>query len=182
MKIGIRIEALGLPLKARPERSGPPGAAGVQVDAVGDLAPDQLGQTGRREFRNLLHSLNLELSAIGCPLRHGLDVAENLQQRIEYVRRVLTLSYDLGPRIAIVEMPRIPDEPKEAEPLATSAGGLVLGTASVRLHPAKAVRKRSRTSGPSATASAPGSPWKPAATPPTSWPPTWEPSTRVRWA
>ncbi|MFL5338671.1 MAG: sugar phosphate isomerase/epimerase family protein, partial [Gemmataceae bacterium] len=141
MKIGVRLESLGLPLKRALDEAARLGVAGVQVDAAGDLAPDQLGGTGRREFRNKLRSLNLELTALGCPLRRGLDVAENLQPRIEHARKVLSLSYDLGSRIAIVEMPAVPDEPKEAEAPALSAGGLLLGSAPARLHPAKALRE-----------------------------------------
>jgi len=141
MKIGVRLESLGLPLKRAVNEAARLGVAGVQVDAAGDLAPDRLGQTGRREFRTLLRSLNLELTALGCPLRRGLDVAENLQPRIEHVRQVMALSYDLGARLALVEMPAIPDEPKETETPALSAGGLLLGSAPARMHPATALRE-----------------------------------------
>jgi sugar phosphate isomerase/epimerase len=82
MKLGIRLESLGLPLRKALAEASRLGAAGVQVDAVAELSPEQLSQTGRREFRNLLRSLDLELAALGCPLRRGLDNAENLQPRI----------------------------------------------------------------------------------------------------
>src|SRR5262245_1815500 len=139
MKIGVRLESLTLPLRKALAEASKLGAAGVQVDALGDLAPDTLSKTGRREFRNLLRSLNLDLTAVGGPLRRGLDVAENLQQRIEHVRKVMALAFDLGPRIAIVEMPKIPDEPKEDAAPAPS-GGLLLGTAPLAAHPARVLR------------------------------------------
>ena len=47
----------------------------MQVDATGDLSPDVLSESGRRAFVALLRTLNLELTALGCPLRRGLDVA-----------------------------------------------------------------------------------------------------------
>src|SRR4029079_15310353 len=75
MKIGIRLESLALPLRKGLDQAVRMGAAGVQIDAIGDLLPDRLSQTGRREFANLLRSLNLELAALSCPLRRGLDVA-----------------------------------------------------------------------------------------------------------
>src|SRR6516162_10194518 len=93
--IGIRLESLGLPLRRALEAATRMGAAGVQVDAVGDLDARRLSATGRREFRHLLKTHNLELTALGCPLRHGLDIAENQEQRIDYVRKVLSLSFDL---------------------------------------------------------------------------------------
>jgi L-ribulose-5-phosphate 3-epimerase len=142
VKIGVRLESLNLPLRKALAEASKMGAAGVQIDAVGDLSPDALTQSGRREFRNLLRSSNLELTAVGCPLRRGLDVAENLQPRIEHIQKVMTLAFDLGPRIAIVEMPRIPDEPKEAAPSPSNfSSGLLLGSPPLAAHPAKILRE-----------------------------------------
>jgi sugar phosphate isomerase/epimerase len=114
LSLGIRLESLGLPLRQALTEANRLGVAGVQVDAAGDLAPSNLSQTGRRDFRNLLRSHNLELTAVGCPLRHGLDHAENLQRRIEHIKTVLTLAYDLGPRRVVVEVGPVPDE-KDAD-------------------------------------------------------------------
>src|SRR5262245_25113255 len=111
LKIGIRLESLGLPLRKALQEATRMGVGGVQVDAVGDLSPDTLSQTGRREFRNLLRTHNLELTALGCPLRHGLDEFQNQQPRIEHVRKVMSLAYDLGPRIVVVQAGRVPDDP-----------------------------------------------------------------------
>jgi sugar phosphate isomerase/epimerase len=110
-KIGIRLESLGLPLRRGLTEAGRVGAGGVQADAVGDLVPDQLSQSGRREFRHLLRAHNLELTALGCPLRRGLDTAENQQPRLEHIQKVLTLSADLGPRLVIVQAGAIPEKP-----------------------------------------------------------------------
>jgi sugar phosphate isomerase/epimerase len=80
----------------------------VQIDALGDLSPRALSETGIREFKNLLRSHDLELTALGCPLRRGLDTPEDQQPRIEHVKRVLTLSFELGARIVIVEAGHLP--------------------------------------------------------------------------
>jgi sugar phosphate isomerase/epimerase len=117
IKIGIRLESLGLPFRRALSEAQRLGVGGVQVDAVGDLAPGTLSQTGRREIRYLLRAHNLELTALGCPLRHGLDVVENQEGRLERVCQVMTLSYDLGPRLAIVQAGRVPT-PEELTPRA----------------------------------------------------------------
>ncbi len=116
LKIGIRLESMGLSVRRALAEAERLGVGGVQVDAVGDLAPNNLSQTGRREFRHLLRAHSLELTALGCPLRKGLDAVENQQARIEHVRKVLSLSFDLGPRIAVVQAGRIPED--AAAPLA----------------------------------------------------------------
>jgi sugar phosphate isomerase/epimerase len=113
LKIGLRLESLGLPLRRALVEASRLGVAGVQVDAVGDLAPNVLSETGRREFRHRLRAHNLELTALGCPLRRGLDTAENQQPRIEHVQKVLSLSYDLGPRVVIVQAGSIAEDPEQ---------------------------------------------------------------------
>jgi len=108
VKIGVRLESFALPLRRALQEAERLGVGGVQVDAAGDLSPHALSETGRRAFRHLLRSHNLELTALCCPLRHGLDTPENQEGRIEHVRKVLDLSFDLGPRIAIVQAGRVP--------------------------------------------------------------------------
>ena len=86
------------------------GVTGVQIDAVGDLSPLNLSDSGRREFRSLLRTYNLELTALGCPLRRGLDSADDQQQRLEHVRQVMSLSFELGPRLTVVSAGQVPEE------------------------------------------------------------------------
>jgi sugar phosphate isomerase/epimerase len=110
LKIGICLESLGMPLRRALREVQQLGVTGVQADAAGDLSPHTLSQTGRRQFLHLLGSYNLELTALGCPLRRGLDTAEDQQQRIDHTKAVLGLSVDLGARIAIVEAGRVPEK------------------------------------------------------------------------
>jgi L-ribulose-5-phosphate 3-epimerase len=109
-KLGVVLEPLGLPPRQALQAAAKLGVAGVQADAIGDLAPDKLGDTGRREFRTLLKGFDLELAALNCPLRRGLDSAENQQQRIEHVRKVMQLAFDLGARKVVVPLPRVPTD------------------------------------------------------------------------
>lgn len=110
LKIGIRLESLGLPLRRGLDEAERMGAAGVQMDAVGDLSPDTLSQTGRRELRHLLRARNLDLTALGCPLRRGLDVTDDQQPRLEHVRKVMSLAYDLGTGVVIVQAGQVPED------------------------------------------------------------------------
>src|ERR1051325_9730474 len=117
LKIGVRLESLGLPLRRALREAQRLGVRGVQADAAGDLSPHPLPQTGGGAFRHLLRSHNLELTALGCPLRRGLDSAEDQQQRIDHTKAVLGLSLDLGARVALVQAGRIPE--KADDPRAT---------------------------------------------------------------
>jgi L-ribulose-5-phosphate 3-epimerase len=110
LKIGIVAESTGLPLRTALSAAARMGARGVQVDAVGDLSPDRLTETGRRDFGNLLRSYDLELAALNVPVRRGLDVAADLQPRIDRARRAMLLAFDLGARRVVVPCPKLPDD------------------------------------------------------------------------
>jgi L-ribulose-5-phosphate 3-epimerase len=115
VKIGVRLESLELPFRRALAEAQRMGGAGVQFDAVGDLSPDGLTQTGRREVRTRLKGHELDLAALGCPLRRGLGAVEAQQQRIEHVRKVMDLAYELGTRVVVVEAGPIPEDPKSPE-------------------------------------------------------------------
>ncbi|MBX3397871.1 MAG: sugar phosphate isomerase/epimerase [Gemmataceae bacterium] len=112
-QIGIVAESTGLPIRAAIEQASKWAVDGLQADGVGALAASELGDTGRREFKNLLRSFNLELAAIGCPLRRGLDSPEDQQKRLENIRNAMQLAYDLGARKVVVPFPKLP-EPESA--------------------------------------------------------------------
>lgn len=118
LKIGIVAESTGLTVRQALIAAARMGARGVQVSAVGDLAPDALTATGRRDFRTLLRSFDLELAALDVPMRRGLDVAADLQPRIERVRKAMQLATDLGARRVVAPLPKLPDEPPAGDALA----------------------------------------------------------------
>ena len=110
LKIGLVLESLALPLKPALFEAAKLSVQGVQLDAVGLLAPENLGATARRDFRTQLRSHNLELTALHCPLRKGLDSFEFQEQRIDHISKAMQLAYDLGAKKLILPMPKIPDE------------------------------------------------------------------------
>jgi len=113
VKTAVRLESLGLPLRKAIDEAARMGAAGVQFDAVGELSPKELSDSARRELRTLLRARGLELAALGCPLRRGLDVAEDQQPRLDFVREVMSLAFEMGPRLVLVAAGQAPDTPDE---------------------------------------------------------------------
>jgi sugar phosphate isomerase/epimerase len=64
---------------------------------------------------HLLRGHGLEVAAVACPLRRGLAVAENQDARLEYLKQALTMSYELGARIVVIEPGPLPsgaDDPR----------------------------------------------------------------------
>ena len=116
MKIGVVLESMGLPFRQGLPQAAKMGAAGVQVDAAHDLSPERLTETARREMKNLLRTYAQDLTALNCPLRHGLDVGENQQPRLEYIRRTMSMAFEMGPRVVIAPLAKLPGdtEPERA--------------------------------------------------------------------
>ena len=109
-KLGLNLDALGQPPRPALMTAAKTGVNGVQFDAAGELAPDRLTATGRREFRTLLRGFDLGLAAVACPIRRGLDVADDQSRRVDHVRKVMQLAADLGCRAVVVPLPKLPGE------------------------------------------------------------------------
>ena len=111
IKLGISLKSLGLPFRRSLPQAQQLGATAIELEAAGELLPQNLTQTGRREITHLLRSCGLSVSAVVCPLRRGLDVAEDLEPRMEQIRLTMALAFDLGPRLVIIQAGRIPSSP-----------------------------------------------------------------------
>lgn len=59
-----------------------------------------------------MRSHDLTISAIVCPLRRGVDVAENLEPRLAQIRETMALAFDLGPRLVIIPIGKLPVSPR----------------------------------------------------------------------
>jgi sugar phosphate isomerase/epimerase len=93
------------------------GVSGVQFDAVGELSPDELSQTGRRHLKHLLQTYRLEVVAIGCPTRRGYDVLERLENRIAQANKTLLMASQLGAPAVINTVGPIPEDRFESKTL-----------------------------------------------------------------
>ena len=108
--IGLRVRCLQLPLRDALRRAAQLGAEAVQIDALGELSPQNLTQTAQRDLRHYLKHLGLQLSALGFPTRLGYDTADGLDQRVSATQAVMGLAYRLGARVVTNQLGRVPDD------------------------------------------------------------------------
>jgi sugar phosphate isomerase/epimerase len=95
LKIGVSQKAFSLPLREALVQISRVGAGGVQIIPYGELAPENLSETGTRALRRLLESLDLKVASVAFPTRRGYNVAAQLEERIAATKRALALSYQL---------------------------------------------------------------------------------------
>lgn len=90
------------------------GARAVQFDAIGELSPDNLSQTGRRQLRHMVVSHGMTIAAVGFPTRRGYDNLERLEARVQQTHKVLQFAYEMGAPLVVNHIGVIPEsrEPK----------------------------------------------------------------------
>ena len=84
------------------------GAKGIVLDAIGDIAPDRLSDTGRRDLSHILRSIELKLIALSLPTRRGFDTFDDLDNRLERAERAFALAYELGARTVLIKAGEAP--------------------------------------------------------------------------
>ena len=110
-KIGIIVDSLQLPLRQGLKAAKDLGADGVQIYAVeGEMAPENLSPQARKDLKQYIESLDLEISALCGDLGgHGFqDKSANLG-KAEKSKRILDLALDLGTNIVTTHIGIIPE-------------------------------------------------------------------------
>jgi sugar phosphate isomerase/epimerase len=110
--LGLRLDP-SRPVKAQILEAARLGAKGVVVEAIGELAPERLSETGRREVRHVLRSTELALIALHLPTRRPFDIPDQLDDRLRRAERAFTLAYELGTALVLA---RVGAMPAESEP------------------------------------------------------------------
>jgi sugar phosphate isomerase/epimerase len=107
--LGLRLQPSGA-FRDQCQTAAKLGARGVVADATGELAPERLSGTGRREVRHLLRSLPLELIALHLPTRRPFDTEDQLEDRLARADRAFAMTYELGGRLVLARVGALPSE------------------------------------------------------------------------
>jgi sugar phosphate isomerase/epimerase len=86
------------------------GARGIVVDAIGDLAPHRLSETGRREVRHILRTVELSLAAVSLPTRRPFDTTDQLDDRLRRAEAAFALAFELGTNVVLARVGPVPPE------------------------------------------------------------------------
>src|SRR3954451_10588957 len=98
--LGLRLQP-DRPIRDQVRQAAALGAKGVVLDATGDVAPDRLSETGRRELRHLMRSAELSLFALHLPTRRPFDTIDQLDDRLRRAERAFALAYELGTTLVL---------------------------------------------------------------------------------
>lgn len=111
-KIGIMVDSLRLGVREGLKKAKELGADGVQIYAVdGEMDPRRLSAAARRELRDEIESLGLEISALCGDLGgHGFQDPAANPEKIDFSKRILELAVDLGTNVVTTHIGVVPDD------------------------------------------------------------------------
>jgi L-ribulose-5-phosphate 3-epimerase len=113
LPIGVRLDSV-TPLRDQIRQAATLGAKGVVIEAGGEIHPERLGESGRREVRHLLRSVELSLVGLALPTRNPYDRLDDLDARLLRADRAFALAYELGTKLVLVRAGAIPPESETA--------------------------------------------------------------------
>lgn len=111
-KIGVITDSFRLGLREGIKKAKDVGAEGIQLYAVrGEMAPENLSPTVRRELLDFIKSHGLEVSALCGDLGgHGFTIHEDNAERIERSKRIMDLAKDLETNIVTTHIGVVPHD------------------------------------------------------------------------
>lgn len=89
------------------------GAKGVVLEASGDLSPQALSESGKRDLRHVLRTVELSLVALYLPTRRPFDSLDGLEDRLTRIAGAFRLAYDLGARLVLARVGPVPPDSDE---------------------------------------------------------------------
>ena len=115
-KIGVIVDSYQVGVREGLKKAQAAGADGVQIYAVkGEFSPEALSPAARKEYRDYISSLGLEISAICGDLGgHGFQDASINRQKIDQSKRIMELAKELGTDIVTTHIGIVPDDQNSA--------------------------------------------------------------------
>jgi sugar phosphate isomerase/epimerase len=110
MRLAVATRCLEQPLKSALTLASRMGAAGVQLDGRSEVTPAELSATGVRQLRHLLTELGLQVASLDFPIRRRLWDADQLDARIDALKRAMEFAYRLETRIVTIRLGGLPEE------------------------------------------------------------------------
>lgn len=111
-KIGVIVDSFGVGVRQGLLKAKEVGADGVQIYAVsGEMDPDNLSTEARKELKEYIASLGLEISALCGDLGgHGFQDKNANPAKVEKSKRILDLAVELGTNIVTTHIGMVPQD------------------------------------------------------------------------
>jgi len=110
LNIAVQLAGLRMPLRKGLIAAARMGARGVEIDARGELRPQDMTQTGLRDLRRLLDDHGLRVSAVAFHTRRGYDVPDEIDRRVAATKAAMKFAADLRAPVVVNQVGNVPSE------------------------------------------------------------------------
>ena len=104
VKIAARTTSFRQPLRKALHTTASVGCVGVEIDALAELKPRELSDTGARQLRKMLDDLDLRVAAVVFPNRRGFSDARYQQARVDAALDAMRMAARLRCRTLLVNV------------------------------------------------------------------------------
>ncbi len=109
--VGVMVESFRLGVKGGIEKAAEIGADGLQIYVTeGEMAPETMGESARRDFRKFVADRGLVISALCADYFHGFLDADRNNELVEKTKKCMDLAVDLGPNVVTSHIGRLPED------------------------------------------------------------------------
>ena len=113
LKIALRLDCLGLPLRKALYEAARIGVDAVELDARNTVHASELTDTGVRQLKKMLADANVKVAALRFHTRRGYDNPNNLERRVEATKAAMKMAYRLGATVVINQIGMVPESDED---------------------------------------------------------------------
>lgn len=114
MKIGVIPDCFKIPIREGIKKAAELKLDGIQPYATsGDISPENLTKTGRKDFKEFVEGLGLRISALVGDFGHGFADPKTVSENVEKTRGVIDLAFALGVKIVTTHIGVVPENENE---------------------------------------------------------------------
>ena len=114
LKVGVMVESFRSGVKGGLEKAAKLELDGVQIYCTkGELHPDNMSQSGRKDFKRVLAGHNLTLSALCADFGKGYTDADRNDELVPVTKKCVDLAVDLGTKVITTHIGVIPEDKSE---------------------------------------------------------------------
>ena len=107
--LGLRLDS-SRPVRDQIHEAARLGARGVVLEAIGDLSPPRLSETGPPRAPALASDDGAFPGGISLPTRRSFDTTDQLDDRIRRADLAFALAYELGTNLVLARVGQVPPE------------------------------------------------------------------------
>lgn len=114
-RVAVQLKSVPLPFAKALPWLREAGAKAIEIDARGEIRPQDLSETGVRQIRKLLNDCELSVAAVEFHTRRGYGALDDLDRRVEATKAAMKMARQLGCDLVVNQVGQVPADLNSSE-------------------------------------------------------------------